>query len=298
MRKIVVLGSEVLLYCIAAVAFFQGFLIAISNLLDMSFMKMLIPMFGTYWAIAYWLFAYHTFIHTDDEEKRKKLLFGNGIGFIAVALLLLVGVIINMAMGKYYFGLINFLFPIDLILLNLIGIALGVLMIIKKESIIKLICPIAKERKMNPVLAVLKAIGGGFYILVSLYLFGGYLLKYSFIEVNGDLFGLVIVFFGLVLVSYIALAYREIRLMLDMEKPLERKARLIFGIVVASLVTILSAVIIIANFTLGSQYMSDCFQPYFILDFIGSVNLAPWLVTIPALIAVWLNFVLFLTKKD
>jgi len=298
MKKLVVLGIEVLLYCIAAVAFFQGFQIAISNLLDMSFMKMLIPMFGTYWAIAYWLFAYHTFIHTDDEEKRKKLLFGNGIGFIAVSALLLIGIIINMVMGKYYFGLLNFLFPIDLIILNLIGIALGVLMIIKKESIVKLICSIAKERKMNPDLAVLKAIGGGFYILVSLYLFGGYLLKYSFLEVNGDLFGLVIVFLATVLVSYLALAYREIRLMFDMEKPLSRKKRMIFGISFVSLLTVFSAIIIIANFTMGSQYMSDCLQPYFILDFIGSVNIAPWLVTIPALIATWLNFVLFLIKKD
>lgn len=298
MRKLVIFGTEVLLYCIAAVAFFQGFQIAISNLLDFSFMTMLIPMFGTYWAITYWLFAYHTFLHTGDEEKRKKLLFGNGIGFIAVGLLLLIGVIINMSMGKYYFGLINFLFPIDLILLNLLGIALGVLMLLKKDSIIKLICPIAKEEKMHPALAISKAIGGSLYILVSLYLFGGYLLKYGFLQADREGFGFALLFLALVLVSYIALAYREARMMVDMDKPLERKKRLIIETCFVSLISVLSLVIVIVNFTPAAQYISTCFEPYFILDYIGSVNLAPWLVSVPVTAAAWLNFALFLKKKD
>lgn len=296
-RKYFVLASEVLLYIIAAVAFFQGFQIAIANLLDLSFMTMQIPMFGPYFSITYWLFAYHGFIHTVNEEKRKKVLFGNGIGFIATGLVLGTWGVINMVQGKYYFGLINFLFPIDLIVINFIGIVLGILMILKKEKIVNLVCPIAKERPLKKPFAILKAVFGGLYILIGEYLFGGYLLKYEFLDPRRELFGFTIPFLALVLVSYLATAYREILLMVEMDEELDRKIKFTIGTGFVSVITVLSLFVIVVNFTPAAQYITYNFQPYFILDYISSLNLAPWLVSIPAMIAVWLNYILFLLKK-
>lgn len=299
-RMFIAFLAEALLFVLAAIAFFQGFQILCTDLYDFTHVLMVWPMFLSYSVISYWLFSYHSLMHQPNKAKRGKILFGNAIGFITVGAILAVLVIINIANGNYVLGWINGMFPIDLILINVVTISLGALMLFKKEWIIEHTPALLKDYQAPKAVIILGAIFTGIYVLIQEYLFGGYILSGTFLDTTAKGFGESIPLLTLCLLGAILLAYREIVLFRHNGKRLERKTRLIAGCILLALVGFNAIYVLILNFTPASQYIALNLQGFFVLDYIASLNLAPYLVSIPPLIVIVLMAVRFFigSKSD
>lgn len=299
-RMFIAFLAEVALFAIASIAFFQGFQILCTDLYDFSHMLMVIPMFLSYSVLSYWLFSYHSLLHQPNKAKRGRLLFGNSIGFMAIGVILTVLVIINIAIGNYVLGWINKMFPVDLILIDVMTIGLGLLMLFKKEWIIEHTPALLKDYQASKPLMIAGAIFTGIYALIQEYLFGGYILSGTFLDTNAKGFGEAIPLLTLCLLGAVLLAYREIVLFRHNGKRLERKTRLIAGSILLGLVGFNAIFVLILNFTPASQYIALNLQGFFVLDYIASLNLAPYLVSIPPLIVAILMAVRFFlgSKQD
>lgn len=292
-RMLIAFLAEVALFVLSSIAFFQGFQILCTDLYDFTHVLMVWPMFLTYSVISYWLFSYHSLLHQTNKEKRNKMLFVNAIIFIALGVIFEALVIVNIANGNYVMGWINKMFPVDLILINLATIGLGVFSLLKKEWIADHTPALLKDYEASKPLMITGSILWGIYALIQEYLFGGYILSGTFLDSNAKGFGEAIPLLTLCLLGAVLMCYREIVLFRHNGKRLGKKTRLIAGSILLGLVFVNALIVLILNFTPASQYIALNLQGFFVLDYIASLNLAPYLTSVPPLIVVILMAVRF-----
>lgn len=281
-QMLIALLIEVAIYIVASLCFFQGFQILCTDLYDFSHVLMVMPMFLSYTVPTYWLFAFHALLREPKEETRNKLFFGNAIGLIATGAILTVLVFVNIFMGNYVMGWVNAIFPIDMILIDIITIGFGLLFLLKKDLVSKIIPGLENDSKMPKALKIIGIILGGLYVVIQEYLFGGWLHAGEFIDNIRTLFRPILLscFLG----SFIMLL-NEIIVMKKNGKGIKPLTIYILcGIF--GLLTILSGAFVIAtNFTPDSNYIALNFQWFFVLDYIASLNLAPYLTSILPMVA-------------
>mgnify|MGYP003294184153 CR=1 FL=1 len=292
-RMLIAFLAEVALFVLSSIAFFQGFQILCTDLYDFTHVLMVWPMFLTYSVISYWLFSYHSLLHQPNKDKRGKMLFVNAIIFIALGVIFETLVIVNIANGSYVMGWINKMFPVDLILINLVTIGLGVFSLLKKEWIADHTPALLKDYEASKPLKIAGSILWGIYALIQEYLFGGYILSGTFLDANHKGFGEAIPLLTLCLLGAVLMCYREIVLFRHNGKRLSKKTRLIAGSILLGFVFANALYVLILNFTPASQYIALNLQGFFVLDYIASLNLAPYLTSIPPLIVVILMAVRF-----
>ena len=292
---------EIVLYVLAALSFFQGFHLFMADIATFRQIFKVAPMFLSYFMVTYLLFAYYFLTHQADEKKRAKGLKGNGFGFIIAGGLILILLIINLILGHYEFGYVSFLFPIDVILIDVVMIGLGIFILLKKEWILEKIPLICRGYQKPTWLTVLSRILGFIYVWIEEYFLAALLLVGNYIDFTTPTFGHTVPLYLLMIVGNAILLCHELYLFLSREKDLPKKGINMARYISLGVVTILSLYVLIADMTFTGYYVSDNLQGIFPIDFFSSLNVSPRLLAIGPLLAMWLNFIFSLaimSKKE
>ena len=292
---------EIALYVLAALSFFQGFHLFMADIATFRQIFKVAPMFLSYFMMTYLLFAYYFLTHQADEKKRAKALKGNAFGFIIAGGLLFILLIVNMILGHYEFGYTSLIFPIDVILIDVVIIALGVTILLKKEWILEKIPLICRGYQKPTCLTVLSRILGFIYVWIAEYFFAALLLVGNYIDFSTPTFGHTIPLYLLMIVGNAILLCHELYLFFSREKDLPKKPIDIARYICLGAVTLLSVYVLIADMTFTGYYVSDNLQGIFPIDFFSSLNVSPRLLAIAPLLALWFNFIMSITvmkKKE
>ena len=293
---------EIALYIIAGLAFYQGFHYFMADIDGFKHIAKVGPMFLSCFMLTYLLFAYHYLTHQPNEEKRAKTLKVNGMGFMIGGGVLLAAIIINLALGNYEFGYNSLIFPIDIILMDVVMLALGILITVKKDWVLEKIPVICKEYSKPLWLVIVGRILGFIYVWIAEYFFAALLMSPTYIDPSTPSFGHTIPLYILMVFMSLVLFWREFYLAYNKEK--EMNADVVKGISIASLcfATVVGLGVLITDLLIGhTYYISHNLQCILPIDYMISKNIGPRLLTLCPLIAVWFNFIVTLTimsKKE
>ncbi|MBR4275057.1 MAG: hypothetical protein IKQ34_03515, partial [Bacilli bacterium] len=208
-KKYIAFIVEMALFIIASLAFYQGFHYWMADIDGFKRIFKVCPMYLTYFLVTYVLFAYYFLTHQPNEEKRAKTLKVNGFGLTIGGGLVLVLVIVNMILGNYEFGNVSLIFPVDLIIIDVLVAAVGVFTIIKKSWILEKMPVICKEYSKPKWLTVLSRILAFLYVWIAEYFLGALLMCPTYIDFSAPAFGWTIPLYLLMILMSVVLFWHE-----------------------------------------------------------------------------------------
>lgn len=289
---------EIILFVFAAISLFRGFSIFSSDLEDFSHQWRLLPIEIGYMIPTYWLFLIHLLIYPINEKKMHQTLFVNGIILIAVALIGIIITSVYMGTGTYYFGdqVFSVVFPLDIYLMYVLSGALGAYFIFfdKKQAKGNFEYISYKGNKTHKVFA---SIFRPLYVLFSLYFFGA-LLDAIFLGYLNAASAAYFFVYMLIIYSPLSLVYYEllIRNNGEINISFSKKIKLTIASINLGIAVILSFLCYI-YFAINPYYIAENFQMWLPLDFMGSMQLFPYLITLPVLGYAIYFFIMVIKEK-
>lgn len=291
--------AETILYIYASLLFFYFVYIFAADFQDFSHT---FKMAGAYLAFllpTYLLFIVHLLLYPKTPSKLKKTYQINGFVFAGVAALSLLLIIINLATGNitsFVEGSLTSLYPCDVVILDVINIALGVCLSLFGAKLFPadgaLYCPSDIPLWKTIVRSILRPL----YVFFSLYTLGAFLFGLGMAYYSGAYFGYMIPAYLLMLLApaflgYYEWGYREV----PEEQRSKKRSVLYFGISFGS-VTLL-AIFHFVFLALQPDFFLEQAIAYFPLDFMGSVNAAPLVLIAPLFIASLTGLLVSLFQK-
>ncbi len=283
---------EIALYIIAGLAFYQGFHYFMADVDGFKHILKVGPMFLSCFMLTYLLFAYYYLTHQPNEEKRAKTLKVNGLGFIIGGGLLLVLIIVNLILGNYEFGYNSLIFPVDIILIDVVMLALGILITVKKSWVLEKIPVICKEYSKPKWVVIVGRVLGFIYVWVAEYFLAALLMAPTYIDFGTPTFGHTIPLYILMVFMSLVLFWREFYLAYNKEKEMDKGV--VKGITIASLcfATVIGIGVLVTDLLIGhTYYISHNLQCILPIDYMISKNIGPRLLTLCPMIALWFNFI-------
>lgn len=272
---------EVLLFVFASIMFFRGFAFFASDMDKFYNQGRVFPIELTYFLPIYFLFVLHLIIYPENEKRYRLTLLANGIISLCLALFSIIITSVYLAKGIYFFGDKNFsaLFPIEMYLIDVFAILFGSnLLYLWKKKDVRDYYPY-QGKKVHKVLG---SIFRPIYVLISLYFFGGFLNCL----VSGSFYSSSLPYFPVyILIVWNALALLFYELFVrnhgEISFQMTRKTKLIiaschFGFVAALVIVIYSLL------AYNPYFVIENFQMLLPLDFMGSLTLFLYLITIPS----------------
>ncbi len=287
---------EIALYIIAGLAFYQGFHYFMADVDGFKHILKVGPMFLSCFMLTYLLFAYYYLIHQPNEEKRAKTLKVNGFGFMIGGGLLLVLIIVNIILGNYEFGYNSLIFPVDIILMDVLMVALGVLITIKKAWILEKIPVICREYSKPKWVTIVGRILGFVYVWIAEYFFAALLMAPTYIDFTTPTFGHTIPLYVMMVFSSLVLFWHEFYLAYTKEKEMPYEALVAVRTIMLCFSTIIGIAVLLMDFALGhTYYISQNLQCILPIDYMISKNIGPRLLALCPMIAMWFNFIVSIT---
>mgnify|MGYP007081723443 FL=1 len=287
---------EALLFLFASVMFFRGFAFFASDLDKFYNQGRIFPIELAYFTPVYLLFVLHLIIYPESEKRYRLTTLVNGIIALCIGVFITIITSVYWAKGIYFFGDENFsaLFPIELYLLALLSILFGgSLLYLWKKKDIRECFPYSGKR----IRKILGSIFRPFYVLVALYFFGGLincLINDCFYSSSLAYFPVyvLIVWNALVLLFYefIVRNHGEIPFQLN------KKAKIIVASSHFAFVSILT-IAIYSLLAYNPYFVIENFQILLPLDFMGSLTLFLYLISIPSFGYALYFFILALKER-
>lgn len=277
-KKTYFLGIEVIIFLFASVSFFFGFQILAADFYDFSHLWRMLPAILSYFSPVYWLFIIHLLISHQKSKKLLQTSLINAIVLISLGAIIALIVIIYLGVSLYPIdGMINSLFPIDLLLINLISIAFGIALIyyykkIKNKDDLEVV-PKTKLWKK-----ILSSIFFPFYSLIALYEMGSILLGFDFASYGSEEFAASIPAYIAMISLSIFLLLREIHRLYEIK--IEGRKLQIYSISLFVL-GVFIGVLPLFMLLVSPTYPELNFHPYYPLDFMGSLRISIYLWSIP-----------------
>ena len=282
---------EIVLYLFAAFSFF-GFAYVGLDMVSSVFASgyRTVPAFFAYFLPTLSLIINHRITHAKSIESEKKHAKIDGYILLGISFYIILLDIVYFALNEYYAlveGTVTPLYPLDTILLALLGGRYGIYLLLKSKSQIKevsfLYYPNNGTKLERFLSFLLKGIGLGF----SLYMVGGLLWGLDFAYWDNPNFYHMIPLFILMIVIALLLGY-DIYFESYPIKEFSLKTKRII-LVCLSALTLIGIVWTTITFITFPDVIVKVGQPYFRVDIIGNLNIAPYALTIPpALYCVYL----------
>lgn len=272
-------------YPVAAIAFFLGFQAFASDLMDFTHLAYLGPNYLSYMLIPTYVVIFLYFLSFPSSEKNLKRTFvGNGIALATIGLIDILWVAINYGTGTYYAfiqGGTTGIFPFDQILIGLAGALLGGLSILRWK-LLPLDGFSYLPYRHSAYRRIVSSVFRPLYLFIALYMFGGLLLGFSFANYDSPYFPYM---FPLYLLMALQTAFLGFYVFLYKTPLLEGKApkndKLAYA---ASVSSISLGIVLLIVMSICPDFVVKAGKPYFPLDFMGSLNVAPLLTAFPPLI--------------
>ncbi|MBR5750647.1 MAG: hypothetical protein IKX82_03260, partial [Bacilli bacterium] len=213
-------------------------------------------------------------------------------GFIIGGGLLLVLITVNLILGNYEFGYNSLIFPVDIILMDVVMLALGILITVKKAWVLEKIPVICKEYSKPKWVVIVGRVLGFIYVWVAEYFLAALLMAPTYIDVTTSTFGHTIPLYVLMLFMSLVLFWREFYLAYNKEKEMDKGV--VKGITIASLcfATVIGIGVLVTDLLIGhTYYISHNLQCILPIDYMISKNIGPRLLTLCPMIALWFNFI-------
>ncbi len=287
---------EILLYILASLLFYKGFSFLASDLDGFWHQWRTFPIEIAYFLPIYWLFILHLAIYPVSEKRFTKTLFINGIILAAIGLFGIIITSVYLGIGEYFIFDRNFslIFPIELYLIYIISILIGAyLIVIRFKGIRRDVYPY----EGNKVHKVFASIFRPFYTLISMYFFGGLLVSLTggnFYESSAPYF----VVYVLIVVNSLVLIYYELimRNKGELEISFTAKTKLIIASSYLAFILVLF-IILFSMLAYNPNFVAENFQMMLPLDFMGSLTLFLYLISLPSLGYAIYFFIQALRKK-
>ena len=286
-KKLLMLLSEIVLAMLVGVSFFYGFQFLAADFMDFSHLWRTGPALIGYTMPLYVLIVLHLYMHTEKSQKKRQILFGNGIVLSSLSLISFLWASVYLGIGIYPMdGALNAMFPLDVMLAAFLSLAIGISILVLGIRMPKV--PEEKTRlgKWGMTKKVLHSIFYPLLALIALYEFGGLLLGLDFANYDSPKFAYGIPAYIAMLLPAIFLLLREIFRLYPLEND---KTRLIFAIVSLSVGIVIGVLPLFMLLTDGA-YVETCFHPYYPLDYMGSLRVSLYLWSIPNVLAPFFFF--------
>ena len=275
--------TEVILYVFASILFFKGFAFFAADIDGFPNQWWVICIEIAYFLPIYWLFVLHLSLYQNDQNKFKKTLRVNGIIFASIALVGIIYTSVLLGVNVFFWGNRNFslIFPGELYLIyGLTGVFGAYIIKASFQNEFKL-----GEHKYigSPKLKGLASVFRPFYVLLSMYFFGGFIVSLLGGNFNASsapyfIIYVIMVFNALVLLYYEFIVHNEGEISWN---PSKRQ-----NIVIASIYLTLVIIFYGTAYSLliyNPSYIIENFQMLLPLDFMGSLTLFLYLITLPGL---------------
>lgn len=279
---------ESILYVFASLAFFYGFymfLACVKSFTSIQFGFLFPPLLSLALPM-YALFIYHLGMYPISFKKAKLTYRVNGYVFAALSLLSLIMISAYLANGTYH-GIVQGgqtpLFPLDFLLLDILGILTGAFFVYESYRL--------QEDKLlyfpyshKTVRKVFASIGRPLYVLFSAYSLGAFLFGFGMAHYSSPTFMLMIPVYALMLFSNVLLGYYEWGY--NVKDPFKENPRksVLFCWICLGITLFFSLLWLIFSFV-DKAFLIENGAAYFPADFQGSMNLAPFVVAFPPFLA-------------
>lgn len=270
---------EAVLFAFASILFFRGLHFAFADLPSFRHQGRLFWIESAYCLPLLWLGITHILLHPKSEKRHRVTKIIGAIALLFLGLLDLIFTIILWAKGEYQYGDVVFsgAFPLDLLLVDLISLSYGIwLWKIRKQAPLTPLEPLVRPLLWRILYQDLLY---PFLCGISLYFFGGFWVLLSHNNISSLLdFEIYFLFWALPL----SLGYHEfLRLWGKDRWSLNLRRAIAWGEFAWSC---LLTVWLTIRVVVAPNLFVESWQAYLPLDFMGSLNLAPYLLTIPFLI--------------
>ncbi len=299
MKKSATVTIEIVLYLLAAAAFF-GFAYVGFDMFSGIFATgyRTIPASVSYFMPVYFLVLYHRFSHAKSPEWLKKHAKINGAILLSLSFFVLVLDICYFALGEYNEIIENTvtpLFPLDTICISLLSAGLGAILFFKNN--LPFLGPnayLTNEPKYRRYLSfIMKGIGTGF----SLFMVGGLIWGLDFAYYEHPYFPNMIPLFLIMIGIGLLLGY-DIFIESYPIHPFSKRFKLI-SLSILTLFVLSSMISTTVIFVKIPNIIIMVGQPYFRVDPIGNLNIAPYALLLPpALYCAYLWVIQFAKKAN
>lgn len=274
-----------IVFILASLSFFLAFQVGASIMTELPNFRTgyrMIPAFFTYLSPVFIWASLQNLLRPKDKNAYKvrlPLFAGLVAGLSLTSLILTIVYLANKVYPSFVMGTLTPLFPLDLILFDLLFLAYSAFIFTRVKKI-KDVLFAYYPRKDHVWLSILKGIGCFIYYFAALYFFGSFLVGFSFADYSNIYFADLIPFSVLMIIP--ALLY--FFLVFEKEKDPSVSIHPLLHISIWTLVTLifsLSAFIVLLN--IPSLLFYTC-APYFAPDYMLSKNLAPFFIILIPLI--------------
>ena len=299
MKKSISITVEIVLYLLAATAFF-GFAYVGLDMFSGIFATgyRTVPAFVSYFMPVYLLILYHRFAHAKSQEWLKKHAKINGAILLSLSFFVLVLDICYFALGEFN-GIIENsvtpLFPLDTICIALLSAGVGAALFFKNN--LPFSGPnlyLKDESKVRIFLSFfMKGMGTGF----SLFMIGGLIWGLDFAYYGHPYFPNMIPLFLSMIGIALLLAY-DIFIESYPNHSLTKRFKII-SLSVLTLFVLSAMISTTIIFVKIPNIIILVGQPYFRVDPIGNLNIAPFVLLLPpAIYCAYLWVIQFLKKRE
>lgn len=270
---------EAILFAFAGILFFRGIRFAFADMPHFRHQSRLFWVELAYCLPLLWLGVTHVLLHPTSEKRHHHAKIIGAAFLLCLGTLDFVFAIVLWAKGEYQYGdqVFSGAFPLDLMLLDIISVAYGVWLItVRKKNPLTPLEPLVRPAVWR---ILFQDILFPFFVGISLYFFGGFwvLLKHNNLSSLQD----PEIYF-LFLALPLLLGYQEY-LRLWGKENLSVSTKRIVAWSVFAWAFVLTVWLGIRQVLVPSLFV-NAWQAYLPLDFMGSLNLAPYLLTLPFLI--------------
>lgn len=283
-KRLVLLLIEAIVYIITSLAFF-GLIPSIANEMGstVSVNSLMAPFWLSVALLVYFLFVFHLILFPESEKKLVLTLKVNGIVMAALSFLAAILIIVYVASGKYtslVAGVVTPLFPLDYLIADLVLCGLGIYATIysfkKKIPAETLYFPY----RYGKVRKVVSSFFRGFWVVLSLYMSACFILFVGIANYGSSTWWHSLFMWFLLGAPLGELLYREFFYRSEEHTPAGDLKRFAITLIVASSLTILFLIALLVN----PNFIVEDATALFPLDFMKSWNVAPYLVSLTALL--------------
>jgi nitrate reductase gamma subunit len=290
---------EILVFLYAAICLFYFVYVAAADFQDFSHLGKMMPVYLGLVTPTYLLFILHLVLYPVSYQRLRLTLFVNGV-VLAVISILNIFLIIKNVTGSVYSsflqGGITSLFPLDFFILSFLYAGLGICLAVYGYRLADSPRPyVGAASSLGEKIAA--SIGRPLYVLFSLYVTGAFLFGFTMANYGSPTFMLMMPTYALMLLSPTGLLYYEWFYRESEETNKNDKKKRLWSSGIYFGVGLLAALLYFVFIFISPNYMVDNAQPYFALEFMGSIKGAPVVLMAAPLIAGLICFIRALKIK-
>jgi hypothetical protein len=288
-----------IVYFLAGIGLFYGVSILISDFQDFSHLAAILPPIVAYCLPAYLFLILHWHANAASFARLRLTRRLNGLLLAAIGLAGAIVVALYVGADVYhgfFQGYISPLFPFDIFALYLAALLIGTYLAYKG---FRMKDPSRHEYVGRSGGRLSQGLGDVFrplYLIFALYDAGAILMGFGFAYYESPSFGFMIPLYGLMIYAALLPLLEEwlLRGPHYAALPAQKKKAVAWSLFGVS--ALLSA-LALAFFALKPDYLIENAIAYFPLDFMGSLNLAPYCVILPPLLATSSHLVALYARK-